>query len=188
MAFNQAHWLFAYNYWVLSWRIELLQEEMSPDTYNKSLRIIYIVVTLITVGMPAIDWVLFNNRKMRAFSLVWLAENISLAISCFILTWGFKRLIKIMSTDDVLVDKAFIFWHIIAYFFIVIANVVQAFLYFKYPITYEISSYCLLVINLACSTILAAIVNTIFSKYLQPQTSSDDSSLKSVLTSSVQES
>jgi len=93
-----------------------------------------------------------------------------------------------MSTDDVLVDKAFIFWHIIAYFFIVIANVVQAFLYFKYPITYEISSYCLLVINLACSTILAAIVNTIFSKYLQPQTSSDDSILKSVLTSSVQES
>jgi hypothetical protein len=76
--------------------------------------------------MPAIDWVLFNNRKMRSYTIVGLSENISLVISCCILVWGFKRLIKVMklTTVDALVDKAIITWHIIAYFFVVVANLV----------------------------------------------------------------
>jgi len=44
-----------------------------------------------------------------------------------------------------------------------------------YPHSYEITSICLLVILLACSTILAAIVNTIFTKFLQSQPTSGES-------------
>ncbi len=37
------------------------------------------------------------------------------------------------------IDKAVITWHIITYFFVVIATIVQEYVYFKYPETYEIS-------------------------------------------------
>jgi len=99
VAFNQAHWLFAFKYWVISWRIELIKKGMDPEKHNKSLKIVNIVVTLITVGLPAIDWVLYNNKKIKAFTGVILATNISLIISCFILIWGFKKLINVMKAS-----------------------------------------------------------------------------------------
>ncbi len=37
------------------------------------------------------------------------------------------------------IDKAIITWHIITYVFVVIATLVQEYVYFKYPETYEIS-------------------------------------------------
>jgi hypothetical protein len=165
----------------------LLQSGKSPDTYNTRLKIFNVVVTLITVLMPAIDWVLFNNRKMRSYTIVGLSENISLVISCCILVWGFKRLIKVMklTTVDTLVDKTIITWHIIAYFFVVVANLVQYFVYFKYPKFYAISTYCLLAINLVCSTILAVIVNTIVTKHLKTKLLSD-SITESVMTASIE--
>ena len=127
--------------------------------------------------LPAFDWALFNNRKIKMFTIVDLAESLPFLFSCFILVWGFKRLIRNMQSTkkDFLVDKAIIIWHIIAYFFVVIATLIQEYVYFKYPKSYEISTYCLLVIVLACSTILAVIVNTILTRYLQTKPSSEDS-------------
>ena len=94
-AFNLAHWLFAYNYWALSWRVELIKNRMSPDIYNCRLNTINIVVSLITVLIPAIDWVLFSYPKLnRTYLIVGLLGNVWLAISCIFLVWGFQRLIK----------------------------------------------------------------------------------------------
>ena len=62
-SFNLAHWLFAFNYWALSWRVELTKNRMPPDTYNCRLNTINIVMSLINVMIPAIDWVLFNYDK-----------------------------------------------------------------------------------------------------------------------------
>jgi hypothetical protein len=88
-----------------------------------------------------------------------MSENLCLAISCVILVWGFQRLIKIVhSINDHVVKKGIIIWHIVAYFFIVIANIVQIFTSNTFE-QYEISSYCVLVVNLACTIILALIVN-----------------------------
>ena len=63
-----------------------------------------------------------------------------------------------------------IFWHIVAYFFILTANTVQFFtlhsLYF-----YEVLTFSCEAIYLACNVILALIVNQILSRALITQNS-----------------
>jgi len=96
---------------------------MSPDTYNFRLNAVNIVVSLITVLMPAIDWVLYSYN-FRAYTIVYYAENLSLLLSFFILIWGFKRLTRIVqSTNDHVVKKSVLIWHIAAYFFVIFANI-----------------------------------------------------------------
>ena len=103
---------------------------MSPNIYNCRLNTINIVVSLIIVLIPAIDWVLYSYQQFwRAFVIVGLSENGCLAISCVFLVWGFQRLIKtVQSVNDHIVNTSMIVWHIVAYFFIVIANTAQFFL------------------------------------------------------------
>ena len=79
-------------------------------------------MSLFTILVPAIDWVLYNKKEAKLFTIVMIADNLSLVISCIILIWGFMRLIKVVT--DVFVDKTIIVWHIIAYFFVVVANIV----------------------------------------------------------------
>ncbi len=86
------------------------------------------MVSFITVLIPAIDWVLYNPKLYKAYVIVGLSENACLAFSCAILVWGFQRLIKsVQSGNDHLVNKSIIGWHIIAYFFILTANIVENF-------------------------------------------------------------
>jgi dimeric dUTPase (all-alpha-NTP-PPase superfamily) len=83
--FDLAHWLFAFNYWALSWRIELIKNHKSPDTYNCRLNTINITMSLITVLIPATDWVLNSYNLFRDYLFVGLTTNVCLAISCYIL-------------------------------------------------------------------------------------------------------
>ena len=123
--FNLAHWFFAYNYWALSWRIDLVSDRMPAEAYNFRLKIVNIMVCLLTVLMPVIEWLLFIFRKWKYYTIFAISENLSLVISCGILVSGFKRLIGVVkSVNSHVVDKAIITWNIIAYFFIVIANIV----------------------------------------------------------------
>ena len=91
---------------------------MSPDTYNCRLNAVNIVVSLITVLIPAVDWVLYDHSNLNKYYLIfWYLDNLPLAVSCFVLVWGFQRLIKIVQhANDHLVNKGMIIWHIIAYF------------------------------------------------------------------------
>ena len=73
--FNLAHWLFAFNYWALSWRVELIKNRMSPDIYNCSLNAVNIVVSLITVLIPAVDWVLYDCDLWKAYVSVRQSAN-----------------------------------------------------------------------------------------------------------------
>jgi hypothetical protein len=111
--------------------------------------------------------------------IVGIAENGCLVISCVILVWGFKRLIKAVKSTDHLVNKTMIIWHIVAYFFIVIANIL-VFLVLKTSEQFEITTICGLVINLACTIILALIVNTICTSYLEKKVGTDASILQSL--------
>ena len=70
---------------------------MSPDTYNCRLNTANIVVSLITVLIPAIYWVLKNNRLTEARAGI--SENLCLAFSCAIFVWGFQRLIELLYND-----------------------------------------------------------------------------------------
>jgi len=116
-AFNEAHWLFAYNYWVLSWRIDLIRKRMSPDIYYCRFTTVNILMSLIILLLPAVDWVLQANQK--AFVIVAMSVNLCLALSCAFLVWGFVRMIKtVQSYNDHVVKKAMIFWYIVAYLFI----------------------------------------------------------------------
>jgi hypothetical protein len=142
-SFNLAHWLFAYNYWALSWRVELIKRQMNPDTYNCRLNAANIVVSLISVLIPAIDWVLYNHPELyKAFVIVAISENGCLAVSCAILVWGFQKLIKtVQSGNNHFVNKAMISWHIAAYFFIIFFNVVAIFTWHT-PSSYVVTTYC----------------------------------------------
>ncbi len=136
---------------------------MSPDTYNCQLNTANIFVSLINVLLPAIDWVLYNDQKSRAFMIVYDSENVCLVFSCVILVWGFKKLISLVRSDQHLVNKGMIIWHIIAYFFIVIATICSG-SFSKTPKQFEISECFLAAINLSCNVILALIVNQICTK------------------------
>ena len=139
---------------------------MSPDTYKCRLNAVNIVVSLINVLVPAIDLVLLGINY-KAYVIVFELSNVSLVLSCAILTWGFHKLIKtVESGSDHIVNKGTIFWHIVAYFFILAANIVTIF-FTATTYKYEISSCCSLVICLVCSIILALIVNQILSKHLK---------------------
>jgi hypothetical protein len=96
---------------------------MSPDSYNCRLNTVNIMVSLINVLLPAIDWVLLNHsgELNRSNVIVLQLTAFCLILSCVILVWGFKKLASVMHSDQHLVNKLMIIWHIIAYFFIVTA-------------------------------------------------------------------
>ena len=72
--FNLAHWLFAYSYLVLSFKIELMAKDLPEDTHNFRLTTLNIIVCLLNVIIPAILWGCIVNGKTRvesiAFSIV----------------------------------------------------------------------------------------------------------------------
>ena len=82
------------------------------------------------------------------------------------------------STNDHVVKKSVLIWHIAAYFFVIIANILSVFFDTKHKM-YEKTMICSLVINLAATIILAFIVNAIYTKFLERRTATDASVLVS---------
>ena len=108
---------------------------MSPDTYNCRLNAFNIVVALINVLLPAIDWVLVSYEFEKAGLYVIQSQNGCLVLSCVILVLGFKKLISVVTSDQHLINKQMIIWHMIAYILIVFAFFVEGFvLGFSTPI------------------------------------------------------
>ena len=145
---------------------------MNPDTYNCRLNAVNIVVSLINFLLPAIDWVLVNHPELyKSYVIFGISENGCLAVSCAILVWGFQRLIKtVQSGNDHFVNKPLISWHIAAYVFIILVNIVCLFT-MSGAYSYEVSTYCDQAIYLVCSVILAMIVNEICSKSIKAKSS-----------------
>ena len=81
-------------------------------------------------------------------------------LSSVILVWGYKKLAAVMQSDQHLFDLVMIIWQIIAYFFIVIENIIGAF--FKGILKmYQKTSCCQLTFNMTCIFILTLIVSKI---------------------------
>ena len=72
---------------------------MSPDTYNCRLNAVNIVVALINVLLPAINWILVSHEFFIAGFYVIESQNGCLAFSCVILVLGFKKLASVMQSD-----------------------------------------------------------------------------------------
>ena len=109
---------------------------MSRDIYNCRMNTANIVVSLINVLMPAISWVLWCYPKLWiAYIIVEESGNLCLVLSCVILVLGFKKLISVVTSDQHLINKQMIIWHMIAYILIVFAFFVEGFvLGFSTPI------------------------------------------------------
>jgi hypothetical protein len=54
--FNLAHWIFAFSYFALSYRLELIAKGLPEDTQNCRLNIANIIVCLFNLVIPAIVW------------------------------------------------------------------------------------------------------------------------------------
>ena len=94
----------------------------------------------------------------------------SLVISLAVLVWGLLKLIKEMQhVRQVTVNTKLIFLHILAYLFIIVADITQIVLGLykdQTYVEYEYVTIGLLVINSICSFILALIVNALVSKII----------------------
>ena len=144
MAFNQAHWFFAFSYLVLSYRIELSVNRLPEDTHNCRLNAANIFVCLLNVALPLICW-LFNVREAyNIANIIFYIEQILLVLSCIILTWGIARLARILKDlSNMLVNKAMFVSHFVAYLLIVVVNIVQASVSYKLGSKeFEVSTIC----------------------------------------------
>ncbi len=57
--FNLAHWIFAFSYLALSYRLELISKNLPQDTHNCRLNTVKVIVCLFNVVITAIYWVFF---------------------------------------------------------------------------------------------------------------------------------
>ena len=56
--FYLAHWVFAYSYLALSFRLELAKNKRPENTYNRLLNTVNAIVCLLNVAILAVYWVL----------------------------------------------------------------------------------------------------------------------------------
>ncbi len=67
--FNLAHWLFAFSYLVLSYRMELKIKGQPEDTHNCRLNMVNIIVCLFNVAIPAIIWIYFMKDQYEVATI-----------------------------------------------------------------------------------------------------------------------
>jgi len=54
VSFTLAHWYFAFNYFTLAWRVDLVMKGKNPDSNNRQLNALNIAVSLMIVLFAAI--------------------------------------------------------------------------------------------------------------------------------------
>ncbi len=64
--FNLAHWVFAFSYLALSYRLELISKNLPEDTHNCRLNTVNVIVCLINVVIPAMIWLFDSKNNLKA--------------------------------------------------------------------------------------------------------------------------
>ncbi len=64
--FNLAHWLFAFSYLVLSYRIELTMKGLPEDTHNFTFNSVNILVCTFSGVVPGIFWIYNVKEEYKA--------------------------------------------------------------------------------------------------------------------------
>ena len=64
--FNLAHWVFAFSYLALSYRLELITKDLAENTHNRRLNTVNVIVCLVNVAVPAIYWVFEIKSESKA--------------------------------------------------------------------------------------------------------------------------
>jgi len=166
MLFNLAHWVFAFSYFVLSYRIEQIKKNLPEGTYSFQINLANILVWIFNVGVPVIAWIFIALGQYNAYVITSCIWQASLVMSAIVLVWGIYRMVIFYGSfnEDMLPNKMIISMHIIAYVVIIIINIVQAFFSPNRLKSFEISYICGLTIYSVCTFILGLIVNMIVNK------------------------
>ncbi len=64
--FNLAHWVFAFSYLALSYRLELISKNLPENTQNRRLNTVNVIVCIMNVAITAIWWVLWIEEEYKA--------------------------------------------------------------------------------------------------------------------------
>jgi hypothetical protein len=177
-AFNLDHWFFVFSYLVISYRVELTARGITDDSYNCSLNAVNILVCLFNVVIHSIFCLYFIKGEYKTAGILTDVEQLSLVLSCIVLASGIFRLVRIVkSLVEKMVNKTMISMHIVAYLFIVVADVIQI-LYAGLVKSQgwggvEISTICFLFVYSVCSLIFGLLVNAILTKIVNAANISD---------------
>jgi len=124
MTFNLAEWLFAFTIFTLSCKMEVTKNNLPEHYYNCRLNTANIFVTLFNLIAPAAFWFYAVRGSFKEASIANSIEQVSLAMSCITLIWGICRMVRIVgSKNGIIPKKISIIMHIVAYLFVVPANV-----------------------------------------------------------------
>lgn len=174
VSFNAGHWFFAYSYLVLSFQIELITNEMRADTYSRQLNFLNAIVIIFIVVVPAIAWIYDIRQKYGVSDVMFDFEQLSLILSCIVLAWALRRLVRLVQFDsDLLANKGVIMWHLLVYLLVIVVNIVQTCCVAYDDSGYvadEVSTIAVLVVLCLCYLIFAWIINTIVTKILNAAT------------------
>ncbi len=158
--FNLAHWVFAFSYSALSYRLELISKNLPEHTHNRRLNTVNVIVCLINVAIAVIAWVLWSEEEYKAALITLDIEQLSLVASCIVLVWAICRLVRLAkSLSEKMVNQVMIIMHIVAYLVIIIANVLAYAGYNDSLRAYEIVNMCNLAVFSMCTVIFGLIVN-----------------------------
>ena len=138
-----AHWVFAFSYLALSYRLELISKDLPEDTHNRRLNTVNVIVCLFNVAIPAIYWVFNMKDKVKASYITDDIEQLSLVASCIVLVWAICRLVRLAkSLSEKMVNKVMIIMHIVAYLVTIIVNVLAYVTYSRSLRALTISTIC----------------------------------------------
>ena len=72
--FNLAHWVFAFSYLALSYRLQLIAKGLPENTYNCHLNTANFLVCLLNVAIPAIVWICLDMEDFRDETIAYYIE------------------------------------------------------------------------------------------------------------------
>ena len=157
--FNLAHWVFAFSYLALSYRLELISKDLPENTHNRRLNTVNVIVCLVNVAIQAMIWVFDMKEEWKAAGITNDIEQLSLVASCSVLVWAICRLVRLAkSLSEKMVERVMILMHIVAYLAVIIVNALS-YVRYKRLRGYEISEICLLAVYSVCSVIFGLILN-----------------------------
>jgi hypothetical protein len=159
--FNLAHWVFAFSYLALSYRLELISKNLPENTHNCRLNTVNVIVCLFNVAMPAMFWVFSMKKEKKAADITYDIEQLSLVASCIVLVWAICRLVRLAkSLSEKMVNKVMIIMHIAAYLVIIISNVLSFVGFNKGSLrAFAITDICNLAVYSVCTVVFGLIVN-----------------------------
>jgi uncharacterized membrane protein len=122
MVFNLAYWMFAANYYTLSWRLHLIKQNDSPERYNSRLQILNASIIFISVLFPVLGWSCWQNDKL--FAVFTTMGILTLFISSCFLFSGLLRMNKSVSLQNQMLDKCKVTQHLVSYIFMILITVI----------------------------------------------------------------